>query len=50
MQTVCCYGYTNRFEVVGAEGCEVAVGEMGDGVEVFGFVLWRGVVRGIGGS
>jgi len=39
MQTVCCYGYANGLEVVGAEGCKVAVGEVGDGAEVFGFVL-----------
>jgi len=39
MQTVCCYGYANGFEVVGGEGYEVGVGEVGDGAEVFGFVL-----------
>jgi len=39
MQTVCCYGHANGFEILGGEGCEVAVGEVGDGAEVFGFVL-----------
>jgi len=45
MQTVGCYGYANEFEVVRGEGCEVAVGEVGDGAEVFGFVLWRGLLE-----